>query len=112
MGLDLVELVMEVEDTFSISIRDEDAATLDTAGKLYDYILARRFEGREPGCLTNVTFYKVRRALMSVLQIARSDVRLSSDLNAIIPNHRRQNWAESSRIDGDYACRNLCDPYG
>ncbi len=93
MGLDLVELAMEVENTFSISIRDEDAVTLETPGKLYDYILASRFEGRDQGCLANVTFYKLRRALISVLQIARSEVRLSSDLHVLIPNRRRETWA-------------------
>ena len=93
MGLDLVELAIEVEDTFSISIRDEDAATLETPGKLYDYIMAARFEGKEQGCLTNFTFYKLRRSLMSVLQIARSEVRLLTDLNVLIPNRRRETWA-------------------
>ncbi len=35
MGLDGIELVMEVEETFSFSIRDEDAATFYTVGQLY-----------------------------------------------------------------------------
>ncbi len=100
MGLDLVELVLEVEETFSFSIRDEDAVNLDTVGKLYDYILSHRFQGREQGCLTNVVFFKLRRALMSVLGVARSDVRVSSDLNAIIPNHRRQAWADLQNVIG------------
>ena len=111
MGLDLVELVMEVEETFGFSIRDEDAAKLDTVGKLYDYILANRFEGKEQGCLSNVTFYKLRRALLSVLPIARSDVRLSSDLKKIIPDHRRRIW-EVSKTHLDYAYQNSFDQYG
>ena len=100
MGLDLVELVMEVEDTFAISIPDEVSTKLDTVGKLYDYILASRFDGKEKGCLSNITFYKLRHALMSVLRIARGDVRLSSALNALIPSHRRQTWAELQRSLG------------
>ena len=62
MGLDSVELVMKVEETFAFSMPNEDAAVLVTVGTLYDYILAHRFEGRQEGCLTNVTFYKLRRA--------------------------------------------------
>ena len=93
MGLDGVELVMEVEETFGFSIRDEDAATFYTVGQLYDYILTHRFEGRQQGCLTSVAFYKLRRALMSVLGIARNDIRATSDLNAIIPARRRHVWS-------------------
>lgn len=100
MGLESVELVMEVEEAFGFSIRDEDAATFYTVGQLYDYIMAHRFEGKQPGCLTSVTFYRLRRALMSVLWIARRDVRLSSDLNAVIPARRRQVWSDLQEAIG------------
>lgn len=94
MGLDGVELVMEVEETFGFSIPDEDAEVLDTVGKLYDYILAHRLQGREQGCLSSVAFYKVRRALMSVCGIARRDVQLSLDLSTVIPRRRRRVWSD------------------
>jgi len=38
MGLDLVELVLRVEETFDLAIRDEEAGELDTVGKLHDYV--------------------------------------------------------------------------
>jgi acyl carrier protein len=94
VGLDVVELVMEVEETFAFSICDEDAEKLDTVGKLYDCIMANRFQGREQGCLSNVAFYKLRRALMSVLKSSRDDIRLLSALNKLIPTDRRRTWAE------------------
>ena len=100
MGLDLVELAMEVEETFGFSIPNEDAAALDSVGKLYDYIMAHRFEGKQAGCLTSVAFYRLRRALMPVLGIARSDVRLSADLNAIIPARRRRIWSDLQDLVG------------
>lgn len=37
-SLDVVELIMTLEETFSISISDEDAVKLDTVGKVVDYI--------------------------------------------------------------------------
>ena len=100
MGLDGVELVMEVEETFGFSIPDEDAAALHTVGKLYDYIMDHRFRGRREGCLTSVVFYKLRRALMLVLEIPRSGVRPPVPLATIISTHRRRFWADLQRTLG------------
>ena len=37
-SLDIVELVMELEDEFSVSISDEDAEKIQTVGAAIDYI--------------------------------------------------------------------------
>lgn len=37
-SLDVVELIMSVEDEFGISVPDEDAVELTTAGKIVEYI--------------------------------------------------------------------------
>jgi acyl carrier protein len=92
MGLDSVELVLTVEESFGFSIPDEDAAELATVGKLYDYILTHRFQGKQEACLSSVTFYKIRRAMMSVLKIPRKDLRLSTNLSTLIPQHRHRIW--------------------
>ena len=86
MGLDFVELVMEVEETFGFTIPDEDVAGLDTVGKLYDYIWENRFASRSPGCLSSVVFYRLRRALMSVTGVARSDWCASRRIVSVISN--------------------------
>ena len=100
MGLELVELVLEVEDTFGFSIADEDAAGLTTMGKLYDYVLAHRFRGKQDACLSSITFYKIRQALMSVLEIPRDAVRVSTELPAIIPKRRRRTWRAIEKTTG------------
>ncbi|MEX2103184.1 MAG: acyl carrier protein [Gaiellaceae bacterium] len=41
-SLDLVELIMELEDQFSIKISDEDAQTIQTVGQAVDYIAAHQ----------------------------------------------------------------------
>ena len=103
MGLDAVELVLTVEDTFGFSIPDEDAEGMSTMGKLYDYVLAHRFHGKQDACLSSMTFYKVRRALMSVLKIERNEVRVSTELSAIIPERRRRTWQTLRRLP-PFAC--------
>jgi hypothetical protein len=100
MGLDYVELLLEVEDTFGIAIPDEDAAGLTTMGKLYDYVLAHRFRGKQDACLSSMAFYKIRRALMSVLQVPRDAVRVSTELSAIIPRRRRRTWRAVEKATG------------
>ncbi len=37
-SLDLVEMLITLEDKYSISVPDEDAKTLTTVGKLVDYV--------------------------------------------------------------------------
>ena len=40
--LDLVELIMELEEQFGITISDEDAQQLQTVGQAVDYVSARQ----------------------------------------------------------------------
>ena len=40
-SLDTVELVMEFEDEFEISIPDEDASKIQTVGNAIDYIMSK-----------------------------------------------------------------------
>jgi hypothetical protein len=99
-GSDAMDLVNEVEDTFGFPIPDRDSEVLDTVGKLYDYILQHRFKGMPEGCVSNVAFYKLRRALMTVFGICRSDVRLSLDLDTLIRTHRRKRWSDLQQALG------------
>ena len=40
-SLDLYELVMELEDTYGISISEEEAASIDTVGEAVDFVARR-----------------------------------------------------------------------
>ena len=44
-SLDVVELVMEFEDTFEITIPDDDYEKIQTVGDAVDYIDAKQAEG-------------------------------------------------------------------
>lgn len=41
MGLDTVELVMDVEREFNIKIPDENAVKILTVGEFYDFVISR-----------------------------------------------------------------------
>jgi len=40
-SLDLYELVMELEDTYGISVSEEEAAGIDTVGQAVDFVAER-----------------------------------------------------------------------
>ncbi|RXK81057.1 hypothetical protein ESB13_22040 [Filimonas effusa] len=63
MGLDSVELVMEVEKTFNISIPDEEASQCTTVGELHDTVARHLNNIGSRQCASQLLFYRLRRAL-------------------------------------------------
>ena len=93
MGLELVEIVMEVEETFGIVISDEAAPQLQTVGQFYDYILDRRRQTQQQGCPTARMFREVRRVLMETASVPRQAIRPATEMTAILPlRMRRRVW--------------------
>lgn len=72
MGLDSVELIMEIEKHFSISIPDRDAEKAYTVGKLVDCVAKlMRIEGYDFS-LREMTFIKIKKVLFN-LHVETSD---------------------------------------
>ena len=105
MGLDVVEIVLEIEEAFDISIPDEVAEKIQTVGQLYDYVVeqtrgrphrsADEAPDRTDVCLTAATFYLVRRELCAKLGLDRRQVRPRTPLEDLFPQAaRRRDWAE------------------
>ncbi len=115
MGLDVVELIMAVEDTFGIELPDEDAQDVITVGDLHDLVMRKlegvTSEGSEPRCHSSHVFYRVRRALRDYAQIPRRDITPQSDVHRLFvatgaesPEHRREVWNQFGNALG------LCVP--
>lgn len=105
MGLDTVELVMEVEETFGIKIEDEEYGFLHTVQDLNDLIIRKRCrssggangtERREsPPCFSLVAFVRLRRALTERFDVPRSLVRPATHLEDVFPaDERMARWAD------------------
>lgn len=90
MGLDTVELVLRVEDTFGISISNSEAAEIFTVGQLHSCVLKKVGEAEKPGCLSSLAFYRTRRAMMQTFGIQRNDVRPESLITELVPSDDRQ----------------------
>lgn len=86
MGLDGVEIVMEVEDEFDVTIEDEVAASLQTIGDVARYVTWHmRSKWPRVSCPTTKSFYEIRRLLREKLPVKRNDIRPSTRLNELIP---------------------------
>jgi acyl carrier protein len=105
VGLDTVELVMEIEEAFDITIPDAEAEKILTIGDLYRYVLMR-LGGPMPGtsrCLSAATFYRLRRKLMSELRVERRRILPASALDDLIPEADRQ--ADWERLGKSLGCK-------
>ena len=92
MGLDTVELVMEVEETFGIEIPIEAAQEIVTVGDLFEFVKSQTELAPAGTCLTAATFYDLRKGL----HLSGIDQRFgpSTRLDEILPcDDRRSFWA-------------------
>ena len=94
MGLDAVELVMEIEEAFSITIPDDEASRLITVGDVFDYLIAHTSVPKQSAvCLSAMAFYSIRRAAMTLGATKRLRPR-DSTLTALPDSNRRRYWAQ------------------
>jgi len=108
MGLDLIELELEAEREFDISITNEAAQKLGTPRQLADYIQAELLKrrvaqgiGRRVGCASQAAFYRLRAALVRVAGVPRNAVRPDTRLADLLPAERvRAHWAALAQVLG------------
>lgn len=100
MGLDVVELVMEIEDEFGIQITEEDYPKAVTVGDLRDLVVVKLAvkEGWEPVgqssyCPSAALFLWLRKGLTTALDQSHLRVRPSDRLDGYLPSfRRRKDW--------------------
>ena len=89
MGLDGVELLMEIEDEYGLTIPDEDSVRLSNVGSLVRYIAAREGVETYVICQTARPFYAFRRMLVDRFDVPRSCVRPGARIASLVPRIRR-----------------------
>jgi acyl carrier protein len=92
MGLDTVELVLDVEDRFGITIDDDEAAKICTPGDVADYVIRYiRLDANAP-CRSRTVFYRMRSVLMQTFGIPRKRIRPSTRIDDLWEGDLRDNW--------------------
>lgn len=89
MGLDGVELVMSVEESFGITLEDAEAEAILTPGDLINVVLRKVSVSTASACLAQRAFHRVRASLMRQLALPRATIVPSAALTALIPADRR-----------------------
>jgi acyl carrier protein len=111
MGLDGVELVMNVEETFGVVIPDKLAGKMRTVGQLYEFLLAHCTNDRTSTCLTSTAFYRVRQGICNVMNVDRRAVRPSTQLDALFARSGyRRFWVDFRRAMFTFRLPNLGRP--
>lgn len=96
MGLDGVELVLAIEETFGISISDGDAPALVTPAMLIKHVQAAvASKPKSKPCLSQRAFHWVRSRLCEVTNVSRREIKLDTRINRIFPKEtREQKWKD------------------
>lgn len=82
---DPVEMIMEVEQRFNVTIPDEQAERMITVGDVYLYLLRKTRRSFPTPCPTSQAFYRVRRTLTEDFGVARGQVRPATQLRKLFP---------------------------
>ena len=98
MGLDGVELVLRTEETFGISLSDEEVSLVQTPRQLTDLVMKHLATESSGVCASQVAFHRLRRSLMADFATPRQSVTPESRWSHFFPvASRRQNWERLSK---------------
>ncbi len=101
MGLDAVELVMDVEDHFGIVIDDDEAGRLHTVGDLVALIRSRVDAASSSACLSLSAFFSLRRLIRDIVGDERMRLRPSQSIvDRLSRANRRELWRRLPEILG------------
>lgn len=101
MGLDGVEIVMEVEKTFGIALEEEETSHVETVGDMFELVLSKLEIKEDDRCLSSMAFYHLRRALMEEFNIPRKAIRLETPFEELVPaENRLERWQDLEKRVG------------
>jgi acyl carrier protein len=82
MGLDGVELVMALEESFGVTITDAEAEACATPGAVTEMIFGKLRTSDEQECVSQRAFYLLRNGLTRTLGVSRRSVVLAADIRS------------------------------
>ena len=93
MGLDTVELVLDIEERFGISLPDEECQDVITVDDCYQLVLPKLNKADQEKCLTSATFYRIRKVIADAIGIDKRTLKPDTPLQKLLPvDDRRMLW--------------------
>ena len=89
MGLDSVEILMEIEDVFDIQLEDAEAEKMRTPGDLIESVLSKVSRADVTVCLTQRAFNLLRKALLRALPLKRRQIAPAVPLGDLVAKNAR-----------------------
>lgn len=83
MGMDGIELVIEVEENFGIEIKDDEAGNTQTVGQLYQLICQKCQTKAQNSCATRKAFYQLRKILLNLYEIDKTQIHPKTNIEEI-----------------------------
>jgi hypothetical protein len=84
MGLDSVEIVLEVENAFGIAIPDREAEKIFTVGDFHNIVWKYVKDRKDVHCKSQNVFYRIRTALSEITNIDKKQIRTDVSLTDLI----------------------------
>ena len=101
MGLDGVELVMDVEDHFGITIQEATAERIRTVGDLVSLVYERLFAAQSSHCPTLPAFVKLRALVRDLTYNQSLRIRPHQEIADILtPQQRSELWKHLPKLLG------------
>ena len=99
MGLASVELILDCEETFGITISDGSASEIRTPADLFHEIQrAVHSTDQRRACISQISFHRIRSALRKATDIPRSQISLHSKIRKLFPPAtRNHSWRSFQR---------------
>lgn len=98
MGLETVEIVMEIEERFDVKLSDSECSRVRTVGDLAMLVIGR-IPRLNDTCPTSRSFYRIRRLLMEQSGVERKGIRPTTRLCALFPVNFREHWQTLTALE-------------
>lgn len=107
MGLDAIEIVMEAEERFNVSLQDSDWTHVRTVADLAALVLAKMTVSGDV-CPSQRAFHELRRALGRV-GVGRERIRPRSAIDELLPGLSGKTWKRLCAADRRLTAFAMCD---
>ena len=89
MGMDIVDMVLDVEERFGISLPDVECQNVATVEGLHQLVLSKLDKADQMKCLTSATFYRIRKVIAETIEADKRTLRPDTALQEMLPIEKR-----------------------